>query len=1509
VRALNDGGNDQFYIKTKMDRSSTTPTDYIFRICGEDVASGAVVIINPLSSSRTNENDPALGPQSVGQVCATCVQGITKCPGHSGAIKIYPSLVPLAGKNPVSWLMSVCAHCGRIGLSNEERASIQRRKGSFTFKDIQTALLTKSHDYLCPFCNQPFQVLRPVGFWTGAGYDYTFPALFFIDFPGKKKGGMDGKGGYHEMRIADNYYVWNILRRATAEDCKLIGWNYGLYHPRNFMSDHVPIAPIAARPKPSSSQRFIGGKTHKFYDLISRYQILIGTALGGRTIPQAQKDMVHEPQTFNELIMNIFYLYYVIITLQARLPDHLTAAVTKEFHLGAQKGMSFVEVLRRKKGFFRKFVASSRHDVNIRTPLTGYTYGAIGTATCPRDYAMKICVPQKVTPENIELMRSLVRNGPRIYPGANSYDRAGVRFNLTGKDLETVASSLIPGDVIYRHVLTGDLALHQRYPSIREESIDTVMLVVTDDKLVKIPLATCAKKMADFDGDDTELFFLSSFGVAMEAFLLSSLPRQFIAPTDGLPSIGIGGEAGTDVQAGINLLRRTGRLSQLDINALFVSAFTDVPAPKGKSEYSFNDIISALLPVDFYYDAKANGDSPIGELVIEGGEIVKGEVTTKGFEMGTGYLLKSLALNTDSYTAIKVLEDVTRIAYKAINLKGWSIADDTRLIEPFRSKIADLVADRVRKINECVNQFHRGRLTIPVGQDPLDYFERRITVNLAFEHAQELWAIISEMLKGTSFEHFGYINAFRPRLMLALATRGQMMDEGHRLRPRLCDGTRHSVWFPRSYDGAEAGGYIISPYIAKLKPYEHFYEAIPSRAEVFTKGVKLQEQGYYNRKVSTSLGPVHIGYLGEVRGHSDSILDFYYGHIGADSHCAVGVVIDAHIIGEKEFEQRYGGRDGHNEEMTLLRSIVKDWREAIADYARVTSDEKFSPINTRFESPVDLHALLKRYQPGKGTQWKRTNEKMGMPASPDEVWRLLKGMDERFIRTHIGKRAGPFMRRIAACKVNAFMRVFRFICHVSRFTTERWSVADIQEVLGVILFRYGMALCPVGDMVGLKAELNIIAPQTQAQLHAIRGGKEQKGTTSIIKRVHGTKLFREKTEGLTTKHPISAFMLQGSLRESLSECLDFAKRISSVRLEDVLIRATFFSISPAEIEKTNDCGMDKFKTYFKSLTPTARKYFERTRRSWFYIYLHIDSFRLLINKAEVSMVGKRIQSQFSDVIEAAIPIYENKDGLHIFLAMKPELTIDHMRSHFEAIIGKGIVHGHPSFSNGTVIEYSGIPETLPDGSMTAKKAYKILLNGCNLPYLFSLREIDKTTITSSHIPNTAQFFGIEEARFRIYEELSFECSQMEDLVKLLRRHLKVFIDYVAYRGNLTFVPRFAVGSNPDVDDLDLMTFETADIFLERSIERAEWHPIRAITPCALYGLSPPFGSSMSDVRIRVDDLYMKRDSSAIDGIMDKMGAKPKRRDEIVETTKMASTVVPIPINTAAADAAIDWPDF
>ena len=1472
-----------------MNKGLTSPAAYLFRLGSGTVPDSAVVTIDPLATAKPTENDPAFGPQAVGSRCETCSQDVYHCPGHLGSIKTYPVPVPLAADRLIQWASFICHLCGRIGVSMEERESIRQKRGAFVIKDVQQLLKVKSHDYQCPFCKNPFRVFLPIGFRTALGYDYSTPALFYVDYPNRRGESSITKSGYISLPIADNYYLWSVLSNAAREDMDLFGWMPGAFHPKNFLWNQVPIAPPNARPRPSATAHFIGGKTHKLHDNIAKMQSMIGTTLAGRFLPQAQRDMVGNPAEFNDLIVNIFLLYYAIVLLQTQLPDNLNTFVSNEFKLGTQGGnTSYIGMLGQKHGILRKQMAGIRHDVVIRTPLTSFTYGALGTATCPLEFAMKICVERTVTNANIQLMRTLVRNGPRVYPGANAYKKEGkFLVNITKKDSEAIAASLIPGDVVMRHVNTGDIALHQRYPSIREESINAVMLVVDPGKLVSIPLGVCAKMTADFDGDESELFFPSSYGVAAEALFLMAIPRQFIQPYDGRPCIGIGGDAGTDAVAGIQLLSKRGSFSQREIDALFNETFTTVRPKVKKTEYTFGDIVNAILPLNFYYDAQSCGDNPGGDLRIEGGIVTRGAVTAAGFEVmgnNNAHVTKAIANNVDPYTAMKVLEDMTRLAYRANSMYGWSISGELREREPYKAKIKVLVDERVDEIDQYSQRFHDGKLSIPIGQDPLDYFERVIAFNLTGKNANETSELANQSMKGTALEYYGYIKTFKARIPGALVSRGLATTADHRLRPRLSHNSRHTVWFPKSDDGAKAGGYIASPYLSKLTPPEFFYEAIQARGEVFKRGVSLQEQGYYNRKIGTSLGPIHIGYFGEIRGHGDMILSYTYGQMGSDSHCVIGIIIDDHIISDDEFAKRHSAVP---DEYDTLMTIRKDWRMAQEDYGRITSGESLVARLTDFISPIDIHAIIAAYTPKTGTEW---TPGVGKPLDRAGVWALLKPVDALLLNAHVGKRIGGFMKRIAMDRVAMFMRLFRFACPSSRLVG--WTEENIRAFISAVMLKYAVSLVSPGDMVGLKASLNIAAPQTQAQLHSTRGGTSLTGNAATLRRTHGTARFREVAEGLTPKNPTVSFMLAGVARYSLQACIDYVKSISSVRLFDVLYDSWLVSTDPDNIGHTNDCGFDKLGKYVASLPPAVKKMYE-TSGQWFYTVLHIEPLRPLNNHVDIAMIGRRLEAQFPQAISHSMSIYENNEGLFVFLAMAAD-SLELMRSQYDAIIDTGVIHGNAALSNGSVIPFKGLPYYAPDGSMVEKEAYRIVLNGSDIAFLYDEVKIDKSTIISSNVLESKEYFGIEEARFRAFEELIAESHQMDELKGLLYRHVNVMTAYIGYRGELTFVPRSELGKNPDVDDLDKMTFETAKVFLMKSIANERWHKIRGIMPCALFGLPPPFGSSMSAIQIETKAFDQSGDRT----VLDELGAKRVKSKDNRPTTTIRRYVTTIPVATA-----------
>lgn len=1517
-----------------MQRSQTTPLKFSYRLLGDRAASASVIHVNPITE-KGRENSERLGPQSGGGRCGTCAQDFTSCPQHLGVMETYPLPVPFVNAELVKWLKVVCAYCGRIGISQEQRITILNTKGRIDRDTINEEIKRLGGDATCPWCGNRFRIMKPVGYPMHNAFDFRRPALFYLDAPKGLAKEEIGRLKYHELPIVDNHHVLSILQQASNEDCRLMGYNPFNFHPKLFMTRYVPLAPPAARPSPSKKNKSSGNNLRKVYGLIEDYQTEISAQLGDKSLRELQAGSDSNPDAFKNLVLTIFNLYYAISVIQVGLPDNLYAAFNRLGNLGAKMIQPYLAKLSKKDGVYRQYVVGKRVNRTARTPLIGAPWAATGAITYPRSFAMKITEEHMVTELNIDWMRMLVRNGPGRYPGANGYIRNGHKYTLKERDLEMIANSLVSGDIILRHILAGDVSLHQRYPSIREESIDASILAPHDGTLIQCPISVCDKKMADFDGDDTESFKLSSFGVSAEALVLQSVLRQFIAPYDGNPCIG-GSTDAEDGIDGINLLVRVlgeRNLTLHEVRALFGRLFSKTEPSVIKDSYNYTDIIEELLPKDLYFDASALGikssdfaligpsGAPVppdilkkqygvrepGDLIISGGKVIRGIVVPDAFRLPSGgaHLLKAAATTIDYYTAIILLEDVTRLAYQAFLLLGQTMGDDTRLDVESEKRIRELVDDRVKDMDEYAIQFHRGELVIPVGHDATNHFEQEEVYTYATKHGKEIFAIIKKALVGSTYEQTGYLRRFEPSLVNALGSKGQLLFNGRRPWPRLANGTRHLPYFPRGYDGADAAGYIKNPYIRRITPPDAHNSGTSDRKAVYDKGVSVQEQGYFNRQLNFSLGQVYIDHFGMVRGHSHTILDFSYGHTGADPRCSINTVVDGHLISGREFIDRYGilatttpGGKGkaripgkiiknintalfaNKEEMEELIKIREDWRECLMDYGRITSNKTHTATNKVFQSPINISSILVKFHPrnnnGGGATLGENREK---PISAAEAWDMLKDIDVRLASIQYGKRAGQFIHRIAADRVKAFMRIFRFTFHVSRIVSEKWGKSNLLGAIEALIGRYAIALVSPGDTVGRKATLNTSAPLTQAVLHATRGAAMMAGSTDKIVLTRSIDKLKEITGVVkTAANPVTAFMLEGNDKYSMSASRAVALQLSSIRLSDALITGTLFSIDPENIQG-EACGLNKIKAWIKSLPPTAKSIYDRAVKSWFYAYFHLDSSTLLMNGVDILAIPMRINQAYGSYIGAIIPIYENENGYHLFINFSGVISIETIRFAFDSMIAGAVLHGREEFTNGSFVVYNGIPKVDEGGALINDTMYRIMFNGTNIPFLLSDTRsmIDKSTIINSDVRASESIFGIGEARFRSLEELYYEGTLSGALGRAQRKHFCILVSYMCYRGTLVYLPRFSIKTNTDVNVLEKMAFETPNEFLLSDLMSGEWHNIDSTVSAIVYGKMPPYGSNISRVRFLSQDIYPSTPETSATRVMGIIGKSAEKK--------------------------------
>jgi DNA-directed RNA polymerase II subunit RPB1 len=127
-----------------------------------------------------------------------------------------------------------------------------------------------------------------------------------------------------------------------------------------------------------------------------------------------------------------------------------------------------------------------RVDFSARTVITPDPTLAINQLGVPKRIAMTLTFPEVVTAHNIERMSALVKNGRDKHPGANfvfpaSSLESGRRILPIDLRFRKEKITLRFGDIVERHIVTGDYVLLNRQPTLHKLSMMGHMIKVIDD--------------------------------------------------------------------------------------------------------------------------------------------------------------------------------------------------------------------------------------------------------------------------------------------------------------------------------------------------------------------------------------------------------------------------------------------------------------------------------------------------------------------------------------------------------------------------------------------------------------------------------------------------------------------------------------------------------------------------------------------------------------------------------------------------------------------------------------------------------------------------------------------------------------------------------------------------------------------------------------------------------------------------------------------------------------------
>ena len=134
-----------------------------------------------------------------------------------------------------------------------------------------------------------------------------------------------------------------------------------------------------------------------------------------------------------------------------------------------------------------------------------------------------------VSDNNLERLRTYLRNGPLQWPGAKSVykSKSDIKLNIGERNRNEIELEI--GDIIHRHLMDGDYVLFNRQPSLHKMSMMGHRIIVMKGNTFRLNVSATTPYNADFDGDEMNMHVPQSVeSVSDLSISLLSISKSFL---------------------------------------------------------------------------------------------------------------------------------------------------------------------------------------------------------------------------------------------------------------------------------------------------------------------------------------------------------------------------------------------------------------------------------------------------------------------------------------------------------------------------------------------------------------------------------------------------------------------------------------------------------------------------------------------------------------------------------------------------------------------------------------------------------------------------------------------------------------------------------------------------------------------------------------------------------------------------------------------------------------------
>jgi DNA-directed RNA polymerase beta' subunit len=536
-----------------------------------------------------------------------------------------------------------------------------------------------------------------------------------------------------------------------------------------------------------------------------------------------------------------------------------------------------------KTGYIRANVTSA-HATNVGRAVVTPSTGNFGEVTVSR-FFHKLCTSVVVNRYNIDQIRILASEGMVTW----------VRDYKTGEEVKYKPGVAIKlGDTVWRYLLTGDVAVANRQPTLHRLSLMSHFLRFINSPVLGLHRCETPAYNADHDGDEMNLHPASDEPSMLELRSIAHVVNNLMGP--GGPAMGpLFHELGITMIISIRVDEPVGnpddylaaltvsvdkerRIASYPARRARLVAEGRIPAPPGTGLIeTYRDVCSLLFPEDFCYDSRG--------LTIFQGVLVKGEFEKKNIGMSGGSVMHMLSLFPKKRQAL-FANDVCKIC--DVYMENHSVTLDPKYMvqdDAYYAKIADLTASSREHLEEAFQMKEAARSEIERNQienrimmlaaAPLGYIMR--TIGKSGKEAERIKQLAAsgapeDVVAAARRAH----NTDRTRnvfeIMYKSGCRGSertAMQISMTLGAQYTGSKRTSgaeiPWIrnPRAAPGPDgrrrqtllANGVIWSSFMVGLTPEEYALHMDPVRNQVAYAKLGVSAAGHLGKVTADILGP------------------------------------------------------------------------------------------------------------------------------------------------------------------------------------------------------------------------------------------------------------------------------------------------------------------------------------------------------------------------------------------------------------------------------------------------------------------------------------------------------------------------------------------------------------------------------------------------------------------------------------------------------------------------------